>query len=87
MTTGDVFVIKESPGKGLGIFASRELFCGEQILSDKPATDNIYREVIAKAREVLPVLSECDFNTETMWNSLLWSYKCPYFASLWASKK
>lgn len=36
MTSDDGFIIKTSPGKGLAVFASRELIGGEQILSDRP---------------------------------------------------
>jgi hypothetical protein len=52
--------------------------------SDLGSVDNLYQEIMAKARDVLPVPNECDFNTEAMWKSLVWFYKHSYFTRVWA---
>jgi hypothetical protein len=53
-------------------------------VSDINSVDNLYQEIMAKARNILPVPNECDFSTEAMWTSLRWFYKHPYFTRLWA---
>ena len=53
-------------------------------VSDLNSVDNLYQEIMAKSRDVLPVPNECDFSTEAMWKSLLWFYKHPYFTRVWA---
>src|SRR4051812_34096522 len=53
-------------------------------VSDLGSVDNLYQEIMAKAREVLPVPNECEFSTEVTWASLLWLYKHSYFTRVWA---
>jgi hypothetical protein len=53
-------------------------------VSDLNSVDNLYQEIMAKARDVIPVPNECDFSTEATWKSLLWFYKHPYFTRVWA---
>ncbi|KAE9375043.1 hypothetical protein N431DRAFT_406149 [Stipitochalara longipes BDJ] len=53
-------------------------------VSDLYLVDNLYQEIMATSRDVLPMPSECDFSTKAMWTSLLWFYKHPYFTRVWA---
>lgn len=53
-------------------------------VSDLNSVDNLYQEIMAKYRDVLPVPNQCDFSTEALWQSLLWFYKHPYFTRVWA---
>ena len=53
-------------------------------VSDLYSVENLYQEVMATSRDVLPMPNECDFSTEAMWTSLLWFYKHPYFTRVWA---
>ncbi|KAF7547470.1 hypothetical protein G7046_g8990 [Stylonectria norvegica] len=47
------------------------------------AKSNVYQEVIFKNRGLLPLPNECDFVTESMWNSLRWFFSHPYFTRVW----
>lgn len=51
---------------------------------DLGSVDNLYQEVMVKARDILPVPNECDFSSEALWKSLLWFYKHQYFTRVWA---
>jgi hypothetical protein len=53
-------------------------------VSDLNSVDNLYQEVMGKARHVLPAPNKCDFSTEAMWKSLVWFYSQPYFTRVWA---
>ncbi|KAH9220332.1 heterokaryon incompatibility protein-domain-containing protein [Leptodontidium sp. 2 PMI_412] len=53
-------------------------------VSELASVDNLYQEIMGKARDVLPLPNECDFSSDAMWKSLVWFYKHPYFTRVWA---
>ena len=53
-------------------------------VSDLRLMNNVYEEVVAKNRDRLPLPNECEFSTNTLWESLIWFYCHPYFGRVWA---
>jgi hypothetical protein len=51
-------------------------------VADLKKIDNI-TEVVFKHRGSLPVPDECQFSTETLWQSLIWFYSHSYFTRVW----
>ena len=62
-----MFEIKESPGKGLGMFATREIQPGELIILEKPlvtfdsysVAESIIEKLSSEDRQILNALEDC----------------------------
>ncbi|KAH0565722.1 hypothetical protein GP486_000886 [Trichoglossum hirsutum] len=52
-------------------------------VSDLSSTDDVYQDIVFKNREHLPLPNECEFSTDTMWESLIWFYSRSYFTRVW----
>lgn len=53
-------------------------------ISDLSSVNDVYHDVVFKNRDHLPLPNECEFSTDSMWNTLIWFYSHPYFTRVWA---
>lgn len=54
----------------------------QRYLPEISVTSNVYRDIIYENRKKLPSPNKCEFNTETIWHSLIWFYSHAYFTGV-----